>query len=1463
MYCRLLSLLIVLCSTFNLSLSQVNPADYRGEPDEAKRALTISPVTALPAAPDVIQQTSATTGLQMRVPGSNINLITVCLGGSFGQNNDELVPGFYRLEAKSDGAATLLAADSELSRIYTGFATGSRYYALLTPEQDGSVTQLCYDTSDFSFLERKEIDASAAPAVTFVNPHTGKVYAFLNNSKTGQPSLFSAYYPELGCSTPICELAKYVNAAAFFNEKEFYAICDRNGILMRGNAETGAMTEIGCSYVYPGKYNSLIYEPATGKLLWLVQTSTNVNALYELNPETAVATKIREYSDSTVFTGAYAMPFSLPAGAPAKVSGINIRMTQPSSLYGTVSLTAPVSCVSGEPLTSNIAVAIMLNDRLTEIHNICPGQRITSGTLTFQQGLNNMVIMAYQNNIRGEELSLTPWAGTDIPATPENVTLSSDNGKPVLSWSIPETGAHGGFADVGNITYRIVRQPSGTVFNIEDAYRWTDITYSEPYAVWYNIYALNSAGSSTPCVSNRLSFSNPFSVPFDEDFSTEEDFRLWSGYAVNGSPFWTYSSARRTAILNHTHEVAADAWLISPAIELKEGQTYTLSFRTHAISDNHPEEFSIYLGTGAVPEKMSTFLGSYSHYTSTENGTHTIQFIPEYSGVSHVGIHCTSGIEGWGLTLEHLSVRAHEAQAPEATPEATLKPVEPETLLMEFVVPYVTIAGHPINGTVTAVIISEDNAGTPMELPGLTPGSRIEHRIDVSGSGFRTYRIYFRTGHGDSPATTLSAYCGFDVPAAVSELSATASDNGTVSVSWKSPKTGVHGGYCAPEDTRFTVIRSDGKTIASNISDLTAQDTLENTQKQTVYYYIVIPGNEAGNGPLSITEPAQYGESLPAPYNEGFSLSGSDTEGWYAPESATGATWVYMTAGSNPPVADFDGNMGLLAYRPTRNNDASKASVHSPYLNLSQLQKPVLNFYIYEDTQNGLPDLTITASTDNIRELPLEIKIPQETESGWRRVCADLKPVSGQDRVRLTFSARGKCDIYIDLLSVDEFKDRGVSVTGIVAPPYMGINTEADVRITLTNLGDVTSSDTVLKLNSQLTAPTSCLIPALAPGRSLTLTVPVKVISTGDDALTATAANSSLHREIHTGPRRLGTPVNLTATQQSTGTLMLTWDAPLDGHVTCDTFESYPDWAIDNIGPYLTFDRDHSPTYFINKDLEWYPHSTDAKAFQVCNAELLGIDAWTEGKPHVGSKMLMCLSATDRVNDDWLILPQLNERHRDISVYIKSFTDISIAPERLRIMVSSTDADPESFTPLMGNPYIQVPSEWVRIAFTAPAGTRYVAFNCVSDQSFALFIDRLEFTDHASDPVTPTGYMIYKNGEPLATTSETHLTLTQQETDRDIVYTVAAIGPEHMSLPSEPVTIRLSSLNDIKLSGIEITPDATGVTISGAKSQIKIFTPDGISVYSCIPENEKVHVSLNTGVYIVSADSLTKKIIIQ
>ena len=163
-------------------------------------------------------------------------------------------------------------------------------------------------------------------------------------------------------------------------------------------------------------------------------------------------------------------------------------------------------------------------------------------------------------------------------------------------------------------------------------------------------------------------------------------------------------------------------------------------------------------------------------------------------------------------------------------------------------------------------------------------------------------------------------------------------------------------------------------------------------------------------------------------------------------------------------------------------------------------------------------------------------------------------------------------------------------------------------------------------------------------------------------------------------------------------------------------------------------------------------NATDRKAFQVINANTLGINIWPQGTPFSGNKMMAALACNLYVNNDWLISPELNGKEQWISFRARSFTLQSLPAERMRVFYSTTDNDPANFTELTSN-YVELPDEWVEYRYHLPEGARHFAINCVSDGAFAMFVDDAVFNDLTVPAWTLTGYEIYRDGVKIGTST--------------------------------------------------------------------------------------------------------------
>jgi hypothetical protein len=83
----------------------------------------------------------------------------------------------------------------------------------------------------------------------------------------------------------------------------------------------------------------------------------------------------------------------------------------------------------------------------------------------------------------------------------------------------------------------------------------------------------------------------------------------------------------------------------------------------------------------------------------------------------------------------------------------------------------------------------------------------------------------------------------------------------------------------------------------------------------------------------------------------------------------------------------------------------------------------------------------------------------------------------------------------------------------------------------------------------------------------------------------------------------------------------------------------------------------------------------------------------------------------------------------------------------MRVLASSTTNDIASFSPISEGSYVSVPADdWTSYTYSYPAGTKYVAINCVSDDAFVFMLDDITIsTGVGIQDVEASQFSIYPN----------------------------------------------------------------------------------------------------------------------
>ena len=208
-----------------------------------------------------------------------------------------------------------------------------------------------------------------------------------------------------------------------------------------------------------------------------------------------------------------------------------------------------------------------------------------------------------------------------------------------------------------------------------------------------------------------------------------------------------------------------------------------------------------------------------------------------------------------------------------------------------------------------------------------------------------------------------------------------------------------------------------------------------------------------------------------------------------------------------------------------------------------------------------------------------------------------------------------------------------------------------------------------------------------------------------------------------------------------------------------DSFDTYADFAIANIGSWTLVDVDLKTTYGFNAPTTFL-NSGVAKSFQIFNSATtsppLTASATSNWAPRTGSKNIVCFAAASpapAINNDWLISPliTLGSTGNVVSFWAKS-CDTQYGLEKFKVGVSSGNTT-SNVTLLSTGSFVTTPANitYVQYSYAVPASFNgqsvYFSINCVSDDQFGFAVDdfRVTTTGLSSNDYFRNNFKVYPN----------------------------------------------------------------------------------------------------------------------
>lgn len=408
-------------------------------------------------------------------------------------------------------------------------------------------------------------------------------------------------------------------------------------------------------------------------------------------------------------------------------------------------------------------------------------------------------------------------------------------------------------------------------------------------------YSLSlSALAASAIIGGILPCQADYTPPCDMLINSPEAFDQWTTLDANGDEGdhqWHYSSDGALYVENKSG--AADDWLISPAVTLHAGSTYTITLKIQNLSTygSDKQKFTLNAGMKAEPTSQTSQILKIEDLTKTlwvvdKSGN----FVPEETGEYYFGLHLYSASYNGNCLVTGITI-TEQLSYPGAVTDFTIE-AAPEGVLegiLSWTWPTKNNLGGNLSGingakiyranTSSALSVSDTYLIGTLDLdtpatPGTVAGWN-DNTIKEPGQYY--YMVVPFNENGNSPATPSkiqSAWIGPDKAGSVSNVIATVddTDDKKIFLTFDLPKA-EHGGYLDMSTVGYKIQRTNGSntiTIEENWSG-TLPYTDSSIESLDSYYYTVYTVNNGTAGWSGIkSNTVTAGGALSLPYTNTF-----------------------------------------------------------------------------------------------------------------------------------------------------------------------------------------------------------------------------------------------------------------------------------------------------------------------------------------------------------------------------------------------------------------------------------------------------------------------------------------------------------------------------------------------------------------------------------------------------------------
>lgn len=1375
--------------------------------------------------------------------------------------------GFYSFGASGSIDINELFIDDNMYANASGAMVGNRLDVIRYNREQNVMYHYLYNAStgeceDVSYLT----DFSMWATETAVSAD-GKVYGvFFTGDADGNELGIADYASET--RTTIGAVSRYYVALGITKDNVLYGI-DTNGNLYSINSTTAKEKFIGSTGVRVSGANndwnvqSGEIDQETGIFYWASTDPQGNSALYTVDLATAKATKIGDFMHNEQVAMLTIPKETVKDEAPALASDMSLVFDK-ASLTGKVSFTAPSTTYIGGSLSGSLSYVVSVDGKETKKGTASAGQKVEEA-LTVKRGIHSVAVCFSNAAGNGPKAYANRFVGDDIPLKPTNVKATVDvkTGNVQIAWNAVTQGVNEGY--VGDMKYSVERYPDKkTIAQSTSATLVSDVLPGGDLAgYYYTVQAISGQRKSESAKSNSVSFGNVLEPPYYQGFDNASALSTLTVLDENNDgTTWQFledDGSNQSAVSISYAEVDHDDWLVLPALNLKAGVLYNLSYRVATMGASFPEELEVKYGAEPNAAAMIHEVASKTEYTNDQYVTVKKELTVDKDQVVYIGFHCTSNADRYyQLVLDDIKLEGNSLKAPDATTKLSATPATDGSLKVriDFTAPDKAIDGSKLTSDLDVYILRD--GAELQQMSAIKPGQDYYYMDNYAVQGLNTYSIIACNSEGTGrESQSVEAYVGEDTPSKVQNIKTSVGDN-VITLTWDAVTTGEHGGHMSTEGMSYNVYEIFEGDTGADLELINCVEepkvTIEydvNEGDQDMINYALSAENETGEGPRAMSPGIIVGKPYDLPFEEHFKGGRLDNTMWFIEEKGSEESTFSLMQGFS---ADGDG--GCAGYVSASAKDA--ALLGSGKISLKGAANPTLVFSTKSTMVDAKGKVVVYIRKPDLSEKQLCVVDYSKLDNSakdWHTTSVTIPAeYTSLPYVMFTFvtsAAEGE-SVYFDQIYVRDVVAKDLRAT-LSAPSKVRKGDKVTAHVMVTNMGSVAVDNYTVNLYAgDKLVDTKTVKESLASYASRTevLTYNTSVMDASPLKLKAevvvegesTPEDNEDTAEVVLNVSTLTGPDAVTATASDESTVVVEWTkvSETSDRVT-DDFDAYAAWSKDSFGDWTSVygEKGIAKGPFSNS----YPHPNENERFAYTVVEPSTwlptelLDKYACLKPHSGIHYLASFYSVENSQfipaDNWLISPSLSGEAQTVSFWANNFNSQGTKyTENFEVLYSTSGITLDDFKST-GKKFEATTGEWKEYTVDLPAGATYFAIHNNTADTYMFMIDDVTFTAGCGKVL---GYNVYRDGKLLKRVEpNAELRITDKAPSGKHTYAVSALyaGGESEATKSAVVT----DINGV-VNAIDGTFDV--FTVDGKRIAKGVKSLDGIARGFYIVNGKKV-----------------------